>query len=155
FGKDRPSGGARPPGPAARRSYRATMPQPPGDAEPRPDPVPPDGRDGDDGDNRSDGGDAARMPPWLPKAFVLAGAVVVAFQALTWLLQRLRDLLLLLLISLFLAFAIEPAVNWLARRGWRRGPATAVTFLVVGVLVAAFLGGIASVLFTQANNLVE
>ncbi|MFG2246247.1 AI-2E family transporter [Spirillospora sp. NPDC048823] len=100
-------------------------------------------------------GDAHAMPPWLPKAFVLAGAVVLAFMAAMWLLQRLRDLLLLLLISLFLAFAIEPAVNFLARHGWRRGPATAAMFLVVAVLTGGFLSGIGSLLATQAAGLVE
>ncbi|MEO3824218.1 AI-2E family transporter [Actinomadura sp. B10D3] len=100
-------------------------------------------------------GGAHRMPPWLPKAFVLAGAVVLAFMAGLWLLQRLRELLLLLLISLFLAFAIEPAVNWLARRGWRRGLATGVMFLVIGVLLLGFLGGIGSLLATQTTNLID
>ena len=99
--------------------------------------------------------DPHRMPPWLPKAFVLAGAVVLAFMAALWLLQRLRDLLLLLVISLFLAFAIEPAVNRLARHGWRRGPATAVMFLAIAVAVGGFLGGIGSLLATQAANLVD
>ncbi|GAA4364054.1 hypothetical protein GCM10023088_07830 [Actinomadura verrucosospora] len=54
------------------------------------------------------------MPPWLPEAFTLAG--VLAFPT----------------------FAIEPAVNWLAARGWRR---RAPIFVVVGLLMAAFLGG--------------
>ncbi|CNG85091.1 putative permease [Mycobacterium tuberculosis] len=95
------------------------------------------------------------MPPWLPRAFVLAGAVVLGFLATLWLLERLRELLLLLLTSLFLAFAIEPAVNWLARHGWRRGPATALMFVVVGVLAAGFLGGIGSLLATQATHLIN
>ena len=30
-----------------------------------------------------------------------------------------------LLVALFFSFAVEPAVNWLARRGWRRGSAMA------------------------------
>ncbi|HKE97639.1 MAG TPA: hypothetical protein VKG45_01700 [Actinomycetes bacterium] len=37
-----------------------------------------------------------------------------------WLLGKLSDLVLLLVVSLFVAFAVEPAVNVLARRGWRR-----------------------------------
>jgi len=50
---------------------------------------------------------------------LLLGAAVlyVAF----WLAVRLRSLLVMLLISLFLAFALEPAANQLARRsagGW-------------------------------------
>ena len=40
----------------------------------------------------------------------------------------------LLLVSLFLSFAMEPAVQWLSRRGMRRGSATAVVFLV-GILL--------------------
>ncbi|TDB71132.1 AI-2E family transporter, partial [Actinomadura sp. KC216] len=107
------------------------------------------------GDGRGGAGPPARMPPWLPKAFLLAGAVVLAFLAGLWLLERLRELLLLLLTSLFLAFAIEPGVNRLARRGWRRGPATAVMFLGVGVLAGGFLGGIGSLLATQAMTLIE
>ncbi len=58
--------------------------------------------------------------------------IVVTFWALT----KLQSLLTVLVVSLFLAFAIEPAVNWLAARGWKRGPATGLVFLsVVGVLV--------------------
>ncbi|MGI5422884.1 AI-2E family transporter [Actinomadura luteofluorescens] len=95
-----------------------------------------------------------QMPPWLPRAFALAGGSVLAFLAGLWLLERLRELLLLLLISLFLAFAIEPAVNWLAARGWRRGVATAAMFVVVALLLAGFLGGIGSLLAAQANNLI-
>ena len=131
------------------------MAQPPGDT---PADVPPGvpsslSAAGHEAEGRA--GDPHRMPPWLPKAFLLAGAVVLGFMALLWLLQRLRELLLLLLISLFLSFAIEPAVNWLARHRWRRGPATAVMFLAVGVLGAGFLGGIGSLLALQAANLVE
>ncbi|MWA05921.1 AI-2E family transporter [Actinomadura sp. LD22] len=118
------------------------MPQTPGDR-----PAPPDGPGGRPGPRR--------MPPWLPRAFVLAGAVVLAFMALLWLLERLRGLLLLVLVSLFLAFAIEPAVNRLAARGWRRGAATGLMFAVIGVLLAGFLGGIGSLLAAQATHLIN
>ena len=47
---------------------------------------------------------------------------------------KLSGLFVLLVISLFLSLAIEPGVNRLARRGWRRGRATAL--LLFGVLVA-------------------
>ncbi|MBE1536423.1 AI-2E family transporter [Actinomadura algeriensis] len=100
-------------------------------------------------------GDPRRMPPWLPKAFVLAGAITLAFVAGLWIVERLRGLLVLLLISLFLAFAIEPAVNWLARRGWRRGAGTALMFVVIAALLAGFLGGVGSLLATQTSNLID
>ncbi len=41
--------------------------------------------------------------------------------------HRLSSLLVLILVSIFLTLAIEPGVNWLARRGWRRGTATLST----------------------------
>ncbi|QKW36193.1 AI-2E family transporter [Actinomadura sp. NAK00032] len=126
----------------------------PADIPPDAPPGPPGGPGGPGADGRPGGERPQRMPPWLPKAFILAGATVLAFMGGLWLLERLRDLLVLLLISLFLAFAIEPAVNWLARRGWRRGLATAAMFVVVGVLLAGFLGGIGSLLATQAAHLI-
>lgn len=59
-----------------------------------------------------------------------------------WLVGRLRSLIVMLLVSLFLASAMEPAANYLARRGWRRGPATATAFAVlVGVVVAFVADG--------------
>ncbi|MGI5169719.1 AI-2E family transporter [Spirillospora sp. CA-253888] len=104
-----------------------------------------------------DGGEKAlqRMPPWLPRAFVLLGAVVLLFVAGLWLLERLRGLLLLLLTSLFLAFAIEPAVNWLAARGWRRGAATGAMFVVIAVCAAAFFGVLGSLVVAQTTNLIN
>jgi len=59
-------------------------------------------------------------PSWVRSAIrrllLGAAALVAAF----WLLGKLSDLVLLLVVSLFVAFAVEPAVNVLARRGWRR-----------------------------------
>jgi predicted PurR-regulated permease PerM len=80
-----------------------------------------------------------------------AAALVVAF----WLLVRLRSLLVLLLISFFLSFAIEPPVNLLARRGWRRGPATAVVFAALAVAVVLFVAAVGSLLVGQIADLVD
>ncbi|MFD0690064.1 AI-2E family transporter [Actinomadura fibrosa] len=132
------------------------MPQTPHDAG--------SGREDGRGDGGEGGGaavaaadgrpDPRRMPPWLPRAFLLAGATVLLFVVGLWLAERLRELLLLLLISLFLAFAIEPAVNWLAARGWRRGLATGLMFVVIALLVGGFVGGIGSLLATQTTHLI-
>ncbi|HEV7935628.1 MAG TPA: AI-2E family transporter [Actinomadura sp.] len=96
-----------------------------------------------------------RMPPWLPRAFILAAATVTAFAAGIWVLQRLRGLLLLLLISFFLALAIEPMVNRLAAHGWRRGPATALMFLALTILTALFFAILGSVLVGQVTTLIH
>jgi predicted PurR-regulated permease PerM len=78
-----------------------------------------------------------------------AAALYVAF----WLAVHLRSLLITLVISLFLAFALEPAADVLARRGWRRGLATASVFalLVVGVIV--FVVALGELLVDQLSDL--
>ncbi|MEU6186032.1 AI-2E family transporter [Nocardia sp. NPDC047038] len=98
---------------------------------------------------------ASGMPPWLPRAFLLAAATVTGLLAAFWVLERLRSLLTILLVSLFLAFAIEPAVNWLARRGMRRGPATGLVFLVLTALVVGFFWTLGALLVEQVTTLVQ
>jgi len=74
------------------------------------------------------------MPRWVWKAiavFWLGYLVAVRVDSLV---DRLYGLFVLLLVALFLSLAIEPGVNRLERRGWRRGSATAV--ILVGVVVA-------------------
>ncbi|MCE9623486.1 MAG: AI-2E family transporter [Actinomycetia bacterium] len=85
---------------------------------------------GDDGNSSV----SRRMPRWVWKAigvFWIGYLVAVRVDSLV---DRLYGLFVLLLVALFLSLAIEPGVNRLARRGWRRGTATAV--ILVGVVVA-------------------
>ncbi|MET9287383.1 AI-2E family transporter [Nocardia beijingensis] len=98
---------------------------------------------------------APGMPPWLPRAFLLAAATITGLLAAFWVLERLRSLLTILLVSLFLAFAIEPAVNSLARRGMRRGPATGLVFLGLTALVVAFFWTLGALLVEQVTTLVQ
>jgi predicted PurR-regulated permease PerM len=82
-----------------------------------------------------------------------AGFVLV--QVADGLYDRLRGLLVMLLVSLFLSFAIEPRVNALARKGWRRGPATGLVF--AGVLAAsiAFTTVMGSLVVNQVQNFID
>jgi predicted PurR-regulated permease PerM len=80
---------------------------------------------------------------------------VVVLVAGSWLLGRLRDLLVTLLIALFISFALEPAVNALAARGWRRGTATGLVFLVFLLVSAVFVFAIGKLVFDEASNLVD
>ncbi|MEU7142441.1 AI-2E family transporter [Nocardia sp. NPDC046473] len=94
-------------------------------------------------------------PPWLLRAFLLAAATVAGLFAGFWALTRLQGLLTILLVSLFLAFAIEPAVNALARRGMKRGLATGVVFLVLATVVIGFFWALGSLLIDQVTTLVN
>ena len=87
-------------------------------------------------DEPQDTANAARIL-WLTPARVLQlVAILIAAYCVLVVVRALRGVLVMLLVSLFLSFAAEPAVQFLARRGVRRGLATGVVFLV-GLLVAA------------------
>jgi predicted PurR-regulated permease PerM len=101
------------------------------------------------------GGDGRPMPRWIPKAIALwYGAAFVAL-AIFLLIRELQDLILWFLFALFLSFAIEPGVNALVHRGWRRWAATAL--IVFGALVALVLivALMVPVVVAQAEELVE
>jgi predicted PurR-regulated permease PerM len=80
-----------------------------------------------------------------------AAGLVIAF----WLVIRLRSLIVTLLVALFLAFAMEPAANFLARRGWRRGLATATVFAVLVAAVVVFVTALGSLLVGEVSDLVD
>src|SRR6478672_11956205 len=87
---------------------------------------------------------------------VVVAAIVGVFLLLTllWMLDRLRGLLVLVVFSLFCGFALEPAVNRLARRGWPRGRATLTVYLALAVIIAAFAGLLGTIVVRQISDLV-
>lgn len=88
------------------------------------------------------------MPAWAPPVVRLAArelfwvlvASTLAIGLITYLAGRLSNVLTILFMSLFLSFAIEPAADWFASRGMRRGYATALVF---GIILIALVGLIA------------
>lgn len=95
------------------------------------------------------------MPRWVPRAIMLFFAGVVALAVARWLLGEVKDLLITILIALFVSFAMEPAVNWLAARGWKRGWATGLVFVVFVVFSLLFLGALGKVVADEVVNLVD
>ncbi|WP_020380238.1 AI-2E family transporter [Nocardiopsis potens] len=93
--------------------------------------------------------DKTGMPSWLPRAMMLAVWTVIGFAVAGWLFFQLRGLLVLLLISLFLALALEPAVNWLHRHRWPRGVATGAVMLAALGVLAVFVSVLGSMLVGQ------
>lgn len=95
------------------------------------------------------------MPLWIRRTIALVFAWIVGLVIAYWVVGRLRTLLVMVLVALFLSLAMEPAVGILARRGWRRGSATG---LVLGVTLMLFIGftvAIGSVLIGQAGDLID
>ncbi len=85
--------------------------------------------------------------------------LIVAVGALAWfgatILFRVRDLLTILLFSLFASFALEPAASYLVRRGWRRGVATFAIMAVGGLLGILLLALMVPVFIQQLVALVR
>ncbi|MGW1778416.1 AI-2E family transporter [Streptomyces sp. NPDC002143] len=105
----------------------------------------------------ADGGavQSAGMPRWLPRAMVLALALLGVFQLGIWAFHQLIGLLLNILIAFFLALAIEPAVSRMAARGMRRGFATFLVFFGLLIATAGFFTLLGSMLAGQIIKMIE
>lgn len=96
-----------------------------------------------------------RMPYWVRRALVWFFAGIFILYVLRELVSSLRSLLVLILASIFLSFAMEPAVNWLERMGLKRGLGTGLTFALATFCVVAFGFLMGSVLSAQITDLVD
>ena len=95
------------------------------------------------------------MPSWIPRVIVLVVLAFLGTYLLVWSVIRLRGFLLALLLSLFASFALEPGVDFLARRGWRRGLATSVVFAVFVVAGVVFAAVTLPPMVTESASLVS
>src|SRR3954470_20718030 len=99
----------------------------------------------------SEGAPQDGPPPWLQGTITRSIWTAVGIVLLTlvsiWFAGQARSLIRYLVISLFPALALEPAVNWFhEKRGWRRGSATGLllaglflVFVVIGAMVVPVL----------------
>ncbi|MFN8053559.1 MAG: AI-2E family transporter [Acidimicrobiales bacterium] len=96
-----------------------------------------------------------RPPRWVPRAVLYVLLGVAGFLIARYLFVQLGDLLKILLVALFLSFAIEPAVDSLADRGWRRGSATGLVFVVLLVLSSVLVWVMVDLVVQQVSALVD
>jgi predicted PurR-regulated permease PerM len=98
-----------------------------------------------------------RLPSWRWIWDVLWLTVLVVFLAmLAWnFLQAIKSLIVLLVISLFASFALEPAVGWLVAKGVRRGLATFLLLFGVGVAAVAMLALMVPLIVQQLQQLIQ
>ncbi|MDR2378024.1 MAG: AI-2E family transporter [Bifidobacteriaceae bacterium] len=94
-------------------------------------------------------------PPWLTRAAVKVVLVVVAAILLWNAVGRLSSLIMVVVASLFVALAMEPPVNWLVAKGWRRGLATGAVMAAVALAVAGLVGAFGSMFVSQVIELVQ
>ena len=87
-----------------------------------------------------------QQPPEVKQVVITTGtiwravAIVLATVLALWALNQMRSLVMMLAISVFFALALTPGVNYLhARRGWRRGAAVGVIYVVGAVAVVVMV----------------
>ncbi len=97
----------------------------------------------------------SKVPRWVIKAIALFWVGWAVSYVGTGMVRNLRSLMVVILISLFLSFAIEPAVNRLESWGFRRGLGVWVVYLSLFVAMVGFSAAIGTALATQINSLVE
>ncbi|MFM7044905.1 MAG: AI-2E family transporter [Ilumatobacteraceae bacterium] len=100
-------------------------------------------------------GSAQRMPRWVWKAVAVLWLGYLGTIAALELWNSLYSLFVLLLLAIFLALAIEPGVNRLAQRGWRRGAATGLILFSVVVVLGAFIGAVGALVGQQVADLLR
>ena len=95
------------------------------------------------------------LPPWIPR--LLLAVVITAFAAYATfnLIRQLQQLLLWLVAALFLSFALEPAVNWLVARGWRRGAAAGTVMFGLALLGLFAVALMVPLVIDQVQELVR
>ena len=97
--------------------------------------------------------DSSTKPPvWLTRAILLGLIGYAILGYLLSILSDLRSLSIMVLVSLFLSFAIEPAVNRMERWNIRRGLATGLMFLTVLGALGGFGIAVGSLLADQLTE---
>jgi predicted PurR-regulated permease PerM len=95
------------------------------------------------------------MPRWVPRAIIFFWLVYLATLSFRHVFDRLDSFLILLLISLFIALAVEPGVNKLVRRGWGRRKATASILFSVVIFTVVFLAAVGTLIAGQIADLAK
>jgi predicted PurR-regulated permease PerM len=103
-------------------------------------------------DRRGLGSSASQVAPRTVVVVILTAAAVLSVLYLLW---QLREVVVWCVIALFVAVALNPAVNWLQRRGIKRIIAILLTYfgLLLGVMGIGVL--VVPLLFTQIEALVN
>ncbi len=103
----------------------------------------------------ADSRDRDAMPAWVPRALLLFFGGIAMLYYGRGMLEAMRSFFIIVLISAFLSFAIEPAVNRFEGLGIRRGLGTGIMFVLIIAGIAGFGFAIGTVLAEQISDFVD
>ena len=97
-----------------------------------------------------------RVVTFRPRTVLTVAGILLALAIVLWIVWVSRRVFIWVLVSLFLALALDPAVNALQRRGIRRrGTAVTVVFLLAVLCIAGLGALIIPTIVQQVNDLVD
>ncbi|KXX61407.1 AI-2E family transporter [Rhodococcus sp. LB1] len=94
-------------------------------------------------------------PRWLLPSILYVLLAVAAYQLSGWLFVNLRGFLELLFLAWLFSITLEPVVDWLERRGLRRGAATGLVLFALFVFAIGFLALFGTLLAQQLAQLLK
>ncbi|QDQ93517.1 AI-2E family transporter [Rhodococcus sp. WB9] len=94
-------------------------------------------------------------PRWLLPSILYVLLAVAAYQLSGWLFVNLRGFLELLFLAWLFSITLEPVVDWLERRGLRRGAATGLVLFGLFVFAIGFLALFGTLLAQQLAQLLK
>lgn len=95
------------------------------------------------------------MPKWIPRAIALFWLGFLSTFIVRNTFQKLSSIFLLLLVSIFISLALEPAVNRLSARGMKRGTATALLLITFVVVILGFVAAMGTIVAQQVADLLS
>ena len=97
-----------------------------------------------------------RVVSLRPRTVAMVSGILIGIAGALWVVWIARQVITWILIALFLALALDPAVRWVQRRGIARRGAAAGLVYVAALLVIAVLAGIfVPPLVSQVNKFVD
>ena len=98
---------------------------------------------------------SSRMPRWVPRAVVIFWMGFIGTLVLRFTFHRLNNFLILMLVSLFIALALEPAVNKLVAKGRGRRASTGMLLLGLLIIVFTFVGAVGTIVGQQVADVLS
>lgn len=94
----------------------------------------------------------------MPKKIEISHRTIiftVAFLLLLWVLFQVRDIILMLFVSIILMSAFNPAVDWMEKIRLPRGIAILIVYALVWTTIGLIIAGIVPALVDQTNRLIH
>ena len=96
---------------------------------------------------------SVQLPPWFRRAVVVVVLATFGAIAAGWLFVELSGFIVTVVVAMFIGFAMEPAVNAMARRGVPRAGGTVLVMLTLFLMAVAFAWVIGDLVVEQVTDL--